>query len=152
MTTPLHLGKYRVFGNKEYIDIYKQLKGKTFNEYHSLFTLCVFLGYKKGKCICKKRKMMELFWSNTFSQYEYGAFYTLVMDKSKNKDYSLLKNGQKTLELLQNYADGGMELFLKSDVIKKHVKKRGNTIILDFSPRDHLQKQIMYYVFKEAQT
>ena len=76
----------------------------------------------------------------------------MIISENKNNDYSLLKDGQKTVELLQNYADAGMQIFLKSDVMKKFTKKRGESIILDFSPRDHLQKQIMYYVLKEQKS
>jgi hypothetical protein len=40
-----------------------------------------------------------------------------------------------------------MEIFLKSEVMKRFVTKKGDMITLDFSENDHLPKQIMYYVY-----
>ena len=85
---PLHTKKLRVHGKEGSLEIYKQLKGVAFNEYHSLFSLCVFLAYKNGKSYSQKRKREQLFFSETFSPHEYSAFYTLIIKSSQNENYS----------------------------------------------------------------
>ena len=148
-SSPLHLAKFRVQGQKGILEIYRQLKGQCFNEYHSLFTLCVFLGYRNGGPRAGKRSREPLFWSDTFTQYEYASFYSLFIKLAKDNDYSLLKDGQKALELLQDYADSGMEVLLNSDVMKKYVVENNGIKMLDFGSNDFLPKQLMYYVFSE---
>jgi len=154
MSSPLHLGKYRVSGKPGTLEIYKQLKGIAFNEYHDLFSLCVFLGYKNQKKMTVRRQREQLFWSDTFSKREYAAFYALIINDSDNEDnadYELLKDGEKMLEFLQDYADGGLQFFLESDIMKKYVKEKDGNCLLDFTSSDHIQKQIMYYVYNMYQ-
>lgn len=152
MSTALHLGKYRVQGQKGYLEVYRQLKGTCFNEYHSLFTLCVFLGYRHGGPKQNRRGKEPLFWSDTFTHYEYAAFYSLFIKIDDDADYSLIKNGPKALEKLQDYADYGMDTLLQSEVLKRYVTEKDGSIILDFGPNDYLPKQIMYYIFNEYST
>jgi hypothetical protein len=147
MNKQLHLGKYRVHCQKGYQGIYKTLKGNVFNEYHNLFTLCVFLGKRHNSFASNERKKEQLFWSDTFTMREYAAFYSLIIHENKNGNYSLLKNGEKTLEFLENYADGGMKILLDSEIIKNHVKEENGEFSLDISPNSHIQKQILYYVY-----
>lgn len=149
MDTQLHLGKYRVQTKKGTLDIYRQLKGVVFNEFHNLFTICVFLGNKNGGPITENVKREQIFWSDTFNAYEYASFYSLVISKCEKEDYSIIKDGQKTLNLLQCYADRGMEVLLKSDFLKRHVKKNNDEFILEFSSSDFLPKQFMYYIHSE---
>ncbi len=149
MTSPLRLGRYRVYGKSRSLDMHKQLRGAVFNEYHHLFTLCVFLGYGNSRKRSIKGNQKELFWSSTFSEYEYAAFDSLFMKECKDSNFSLLKDGEKALKFLQEYAEGGMDVFLKSDIMKKYVKEKNGKITLDFSKNDHLQKQIMYYVYEQ---
>lgn len=148
--SPLHLGKFRVHGQKGVLEIYRQLKGTCFNEYHSLFTLCAFLGYRSGVARNSSRSREPLFWSDTFTQYEYAAFYSLFIKTAKDNDYSLLKDGQRALLVLQDYADIGMDIFLQSDIMKKHVVEIDGRRSLDFSAGDYLPKQIMYYIYNES--
>ena len=144
----LHKEKLRVQGKVGSLNIYKQLKGMVFNEYHGFFTLCVFLGYRSKRIITQKRKREQLFWSDTFSAREYASFYSLLIKDSNGNDYSILKNGSESLEILQNYADGGFDVFMESDLMEKFVEKDSNgQIYLDVSAKDHLQKQVMYYVY-----
>ncbi len=149
MIKQLHLGKYRVHCKKGYQGIYKSLKGTVFNEYHNLFTLCVFLGNKNGKFLKGKGSKEQLFWSDTFSIREYAAFYSLIINENKDEDYILLKDGEKALEFLENYADGGMGILLNSEVLKNHISEKAGEFTLDFSQNDHIQKQILYYVYSQ---
>lgn len=144
---PLHKMRLRVYGKEGSLEIYKQLKGVVFSEYHSFFSLCVFLGYSQQRKSLNKKKREQLFWSDTFSQHEYSAFYSLVVKEAEEENYSLIKDGENVLELLQNYSDEGMDIFLESDQIRPYVKKDGEKRVLDFTSKDHLQKQIMYYVY-----
>jgi len=144
---PLHTLKLRVYGKEGTLDIYKQLKGIVFNEYHSLFSLCVFLGFKNNKKFSAKKKKEQLFWSETFTPHEYASFYSLIIKLSEDGTYDLLKDGEGTLNLLQEYADAGLNLFLDSKEIKPFVRKENDRITMDFSARDHIQKQVMYYVY-----
>jgi len=148
MASSLYLDRYRVYTKPEFIKVYQRLKGLVFNEYHNLFSLCVFLGYKNKKK-AKKVGKKELFWSQTFSPHELAAFYALLIKESENGNYELLKDGEKALEWLQEYADGGMEILLESDILKKFVVKRDDGVDVDATTRDNLQKQMMYYVFSE---
>lgn len=148
--SPLHLGKFRVQGQKGVLEIYRQLKGSCFNEYHSLFTLCVFLGYRSGSARNTNRSREPLFWSDTFTQYEYASFHSIFIKTAKDNDYSLLKDGQRALLALQDYADAGMDIFLQSEIMKKHVLEHDGVRSLDFGAGDYLPKQIMYYVYNEC--
>jgi len=148
MASSLYLDRYRVYTRPEYVKIYQKLKGLAFNEYHNLFTLCVFLGYKNKKR-SKKSAKKELFWSQTFSPHELASFYALLIRESESGNFALLKDGEKALEWLQEYADGGMEVLLESDVMKKFVVRHGDEINIDATVRDNLQKQLMYYIFSE---
>ena len=86
----LHKEKLRVQGKVGSLNIYKQLKGMVFNEYHGFFTLCVFLGYRSKRIITQKRKREQLFWSDTFSAREYASFYSLLIkDSNGNLKLSL---------------------------------------------------------------
>lgn len=149
---PLHKEKLRVQGKNGALNIYKQLKGTVFSEYHGFFTLCVFLGYKNGAINKQKRKKEQLFWSDTFSAREYAAFYSLLIKTSENNNYSILKDGAASLEVLQDYADAGLDVFLESDLMKPYISNSSGEIHLDYSPKDHLQKQVMYYVYDIYQT
>lgn len=150
MATPLRSDTYRVYGKNRSLQIYRQIKGTVFNEYHHLFSLCVFLGYKSNKKQSIRGGQKELFWSSTFSKYEYAAFDSLFIKESEDSGYYLLKNGEKALEFLQEYAEGGMDVFLESDIMRKYVKRKNGETILDFGKTDHLQKQIMYYVYEQC--
>jgi hypothetical protein len=147
MIHPFSTGKYRIYCSKEYHEVYKELKGVVFNEFHELFTLCVILGYKFKNRVTGNRKKQELFASDVFSTKEYSAFNTLFILESKENNYSLLKDGERAKEFIQDYADGGMEIFLKSGVMKRFVTKKDDMFTLDFSENDRLPKQVMYYVY-----
>jgi hypothetical protein len=147
MIHPLSTGKYRIHCSKEYHEIYKVLKGVAFDEFHELFTLCVILGYKFKNRVTRNRKRQELFPSNVFESSEYSAFNTLFILESKDDNYSLLKDGERAKEFIQDYADGGMGIFLDSEVMKRFVTKKDDMVTLDFSENDHLPKQVMYYVY-----
>lgn len=146
MANSLYLERYRVYTRLEYFQVYQRLKGLVFNEYHTLFSLCVFLGYRNSRRSANKGQRKELFWSHTFSVHELAAFYALLILENESGE-SLLKDGEKALEWLQGYADGGMEILLDSEIFKNVVEKKGKDIILDVTARDNLQKQMMYYVF-----
>lgn len=147
MSIPLRIGTYRIYCKKEYHDIYKKLKGTVFNEFHELFTLCVILGYKYKKRIEVKRSKEQLFSSDVFTPKEKSAFNTMFILESKEENYFLLKDGEKAREFIQDYADGGMEIFLKADVMKRFVVEKEGKVTLEFGPGDHISKQVMYYVF-----
>lgn len=148
MSSSLYLEKYRVYTKPEYVKVYQRLKGLVFNEYHTLFALCVYLGYRNKKRIIKAAKK-ELFWSHTFSAHELTAFHALFVLEGENGDYSLLKDGEKAVGWLQDYANGGMEILLESDILKRFIIQKDGEIDIDCSSRDNLQKQMMYYVFKQ---
>lgn len=148
MSNSLYLDRYRVYTKPEYVTIYQRLKGLVFNEHHNLFSLCVFLGYKNKRCPRMTTKK-EIFWSQTFSPHELAAFYALLVRESESGKYTLLKDGEKALEWLQDYASGGMEILLESDILKKFITKRGDELEIIVTLRDNLQKQMMYYVFSE---
>lgn len=150
MIHPLSTGKYRIYCSKEYHEVYRALKGVVFKEFHELFTLCVFLGYKFKNRVTRNRKRQELFPATVFESEEYSsfpAFNTLFILESKDDNYSLLKDGERAKEFIQDYADGGMEIFLKSEVMKRFVTKKDDMVNLDFSENDYLPKQVMYYVY-----
>ena len=144
--------RLRVLGKQGTLDVYKKLKGKVFTEYHNLFTLCVCLGYKNKKKRTSQRTMEQLFWSETFSPHEYAAFSSIIIKEDPDEEYLLLKDGEKSLKFLQDYADGGMEILLESDVIKNYMKEKNNEITLDFGEKDYLQKQLMYYIWSIYQS
>lgn len=152
MSKLLQEGNYRVLGKQGTLDIYKRLKGKIFNEYHNLFTLCVCLAYKNKKKMTSKRKVEQLFWSDTFSPHEYAAFSSIIIKEDPNEEYLLLKDGENSLKYLQDYADAGIEILLKSDVMKNYIKNKNDILTLDFGEKDYLQKQIMYYVWSVYQS
>lgn len=152
MSKLLQDGKYRVLGKQGTLEIYKKLKGKVFNEYHNLFTLCVCLAYKGKKKVTSSRKTEQLFWSDTFTPHEYAAFSTIIIKEDANEEYTMLKDGEKSLKYLQDYADAGVDILLGSEVLKNYLKKKDDFITLDFGEKDYLQKQLMYYIWSVYQS
>ncbi|MCK4763950.1 MAG: hypothetical protein KAW12_17240 [Candidatus Aminicenantes bacterium] len=61
---------------------------------------------------------------------------------------TVLKDGERAKEFIRDYADGGMEIFLKSEIMKRFVTRKDDMVMLDFSESDHLPKQVMYYVYR----
>lgn len=147
MKSILRSENIRIQCKKEYHEIYKQLKGHAFEEFHELFSLCVILGYKFKNRMTEKRAREQLFSSQVFNPKEITAFNTLFIIESKDDNYSLLKDPEGAKEFIQDYADGGMEIFLKSEVMRSFVREKDGLIYLEFSENDHLQKQVMYYIY-----
>jgi len=147
MKSILRSENIRIQCKKEYHEIYKHLKGFAFEEFHELFSLCVILGYKLKNRMTKKRAREQLFSSGVFSPKEITAFNTLFIIESKDDNYSLLTDPERAKEFIQDYADGGMEIFLKSEVMRNFVKEKDGLIYLECSKNDHMQKQVMYYVY-----
>ena len=87
MIHPFRTGKYSIHCSKEYHEVYKQLKGVVFNEFHELYTLCVILGYKFNNRVTRDRKRRDIFASDAFSNKEYSAFNTLFILESKENNY-----------------------------------------------------------------
>jgi hypothetical protein len=147
MSHPIKSDKYRIHCSKEYHEVYRVLKGEVFDEFHELFSLCVILGYKFKNRATRNRKRQQLFAADVFSHKELSAFNTLFILESKEDNFSLLKDGNKAKEFLQDYADGGMEIFLKSDAMKRYVVRQDDMFTLDFGDSDYLPRQVMYYVY-----
>ncbi|MGD9642977.1 MAG: hypothetical protein AB7V08_09585 [Elusimicrobiales bacterium] len=147
---PNDLSKIRVYVKKEHYGIYQSLNGKVFSQYHTLFALAVFIGYKTKKpqpfpAANKK----ELFWSNTFSQDELNGFYALFVLENEKGNRVLLENKEEAVKWLQEYANAGMEELVKSSCLKKYIGKAGGDYTIEFSSKDYLQKQVLFEIFSK---
>ncbi len=151
MSNSLYLEAYRVYTRPEFVRVYQRLRGLVYGEYHSLFSLCTFIGFKNNRRV-EPNSRKELFWSRTFSSRELAGFYALIVLESEKGNYELLKDGEKALSWLQGYADGGLQFLLESGLLKSYVVQKVGELDLDVSTRDNLQKKIMGYVFDEYRT
>lgn len=144
------LSKIRVYVRKEHYGIYQSLHTKVFGEYHTLFALAVFLGYKTKKPIpFSTGNKKELFWSNTFSQDELNGFYALFILENENGNRVLLESKEEAMKWLQEYANAGMEELVKSSCLKTYIHKVDGDYTLEFSNKDYLQKQILFEIFSK---
>lgn len=142
------LSTIRVYVKKEHYGIYQSLNGKVFSQYHTLFALAVFLGYKTQKPIPTTNKK-ELFWSNTFSPDELNGFYALFVLENEKGNRKLLEDKEEAMKWLQTYANAGMEELIKTSCLKKYVHKVGDDCQLVFSNKDYLQKQVLFEIFSK---
>lgn len=143
---PNDLSKIRVYVKKEHYAVYQGLNGKVFSQYHTLFSLAVFLGYKTQRPIPSTNKK-ELFWSNTFSQDELNGFYALFVLENEKGNRTLLENKEEAVKWLQEYANAGMEELVNTSCLKKYIHKTGDDCVLEFGNKDCLQKQVLFEIF-----
>ena len=123
----------------KYKPVYNSLTKFVVGDSHELFFVCVCVGYKNDSRLPSKKKY-DCFWSVTIKPEEWIVYYSICVRES-DMDFSSLGNDQKVIELMQEYANGGMEFIIKeflTDYLTKDSK--GDYIV---SHKEHLPKEFL---------
>lgn len=112
--------KIRVKIDPSYKKIYDGLKGYALGDFHEIFFLCTCLGYK-NKLKKKLNKKEDCFWSSTITPDEWYGIYSLYLNEFEMK-FSELADDQLVIDMMQEYANGGME-YLISEFLEDFLKK-----------------------------
>lgn len=124
--------------------LYNDLKNLAVGDMHELFSLCVFMAYKKQKSKTLKNKE-DRFWSKTFSPEEWACFYSIILEEN-DMDMSTIQDDRKVLQRIEEYANAGMELLIDGLLSDHLTKSINNELRIDKGFSKELPKNFLYYI------
>lgn len=111
----------RITVDEVYKGIYDRLKNIAFNEFHDFFFLCVCIGKKNDIRKDFIKKKIPCFRSNNITTDEWYTYYAIYTEDNK-MDLSCLGDDEKVIEVMQEYANGGMEILI-DELLCDYVKR-----------------------------
>jgi hypothetical protein len=131
----------RVRTSGTYEDLYRDLRPFC-GEAHSLFFLCVCLGYREARKAAEGKRA-DRFWSSTITPDEWAVYYALAADQS-HFDYDLLGDDKKVIALAEGYADGGMQILIE-ELLSNYFVKPGE-LRLDSRAAKELSWELLKFI------
>jgi len=140
-------GDLRVRTDKKYKDLYNDLKGLAFTEFHEIFFLCVCLGFKQHQRKDLGKTGDERFFSRTITPQEYSTYYALVMSEN-NMDFASIANDADVIRIMEEYANGGMDILI-NDFLNDYLREG---LRIDRSSAKELPKEILHFIDEKIQS
>jgi len=141
----------RVKTETRYRQLYSDLKNFVLGDSHELFFICTCLGYK-----AKKRKLLsgvksdrERFWSDTITPKEWACYKAIIL-KESNFDLKAIQDDKATLQIIEEYANGGMEILIE-ECLKDYVIAKDGALQLDKSSSKELPRHFLYHLFSQIE-
>lgn len=138
----------RVRVNKNYSDLYTDWKNLVCLEMHELFFLCACLGFNAGRSSKLGKGGEPKFWSATITPEEWSCFYAMLL-KQNEMDPKAITDDKKVISVVENYANGGMEVLL-NELLSDFTVGDAESLRLDSSSCRGLAKSILVYISENA--
>lgn len=123
----------RVRVEDKYSEMYNEMKNVLVLDSHRLFFICTCLGFEKRYSVPLK-KPEDKFWSKTITPEEWTVYYCLQL-VSNDMDLAAIEDDKKTIKVIEEYANGGMEILL-NDLLENFVVRRDGIEMLKLSDED----------------
>ncbi len=143
-------GQIRVATDAKYKEIYNNMKNKgVIEDFHDLFFVCAILGYKNNK-LNPIKKNDDRFWSSTILPREWVVYYAMILEKN-NYNYSLIENEKEVLNIIEQYANAGIEILINNfldDYLISNSKQTEPK--LDPSCSLELPKHFLHFLYEQS--
>lgn len=134
----------RVRTDEKYRGLYNDLKNLAVGDMHELFFLCTCIAYKNKKRKPLGKDKEDRFWSRTFTDAEWTCFYSMILEEN-NVDFSVVQDDKKVIEVMEEYANAGMEILL-DEFLSDYLAGSSGEPRLDKSHSHELPKTILYFI------
>lgn len=149
----MSINNIRVKVSKKNHGIYRSLitenglHKKIFEMHGEFFVLCASLGYKRGERCEELDKGKELFWSHHLTAEGEHVLKAIAI-ASTNNDYSVLEDEKKLIQIVEGFADGGIQILL-DELFQSYIKEKEDGLYLQFSDEDYIEKDLLNFIYKE---
>jgi hypothetical protein len=133
-----------VHTDQKYKELYNDLKGLAFREFHEIFFVCCSLGFKRDKQIKLGKNKEDRFWSDRITPEEYSTYYAFTMSKNDNNLASVVDD-RKVLDVMEEYANGGMTILI-DECLSNFIVGENR---IDKSSAKELPKEILGFLLSE---
>jgi len=144
-------GDIRVGTEVQYKEIYNNLKNnEVIEDFHELFFICACIGYKNSK-MSNFKKREDRFFSKTITPIEWASYYSMILEKN-NLNYDTIQNDKEVLQVIERYANGGMEIILDdflNDYIIPSTRNTEPKLLPELKKR--IPKDFLHYIFSLSQ-
>lgn len=135
---PRILGKFK--------NVFDEISKKVFKENQGLYSFCIFLGFKY-QIKLKVKDAEPIIHAHYLGDDEESCFYALGWKEFKN--YSLLVDNKKSLEIMEEYANGGFQKLLDLLTDLNFVRKEEDKYLLETSQKSHIAYHILSIIRHE---
>ncbi len=142
-------GEIRVRTDRRHKELYKDLKECAMGDAHEVFFLCACLGYKM-----KARKPLgktgdERFFSKNITIQEYSSYYSMMV-KDYEYDYSSIQDDKKVLEVMEEYANAGMDILVSEFLSDYLLVKDAQEPRLEKAMCKELAKTLLFFTYSKS--